>query len=401
MFSFILFGIAAAKVVTDNGCTFDCTVDGLYCINDTKYSKQYFECSNTFQGLRPCAPGTECIAKERVDFGYNPCGYKEETTKSEEKSKETSKVPVTPSVDKSEEKEICKEDGFYCTGDEKHTKEYYICSPTYNGYSKCPAGTKCGAKGHYPYTVNPCILDEELIEKSKEKSEIKSTDKGEIPDCKENGFYCVEDGKHDFQYYVCADSYKGFMKCPTGTKCAGASTKPYTLSPCVLLNDNSIENPQKSTEKSVGTPSVDKNEDIPTCTEEGLYCVLDGKHDNEYYICTDAYKGFSKCPPGTICKGKGKFDIKVDPCVEKTTESSKAKSVEKPVVSEENELKCKEDGLFCVIDGKHNDQYFQCSEFYTGFRPCSKGTWCKGEQEKPYDTDPCVWYDETTWGKKI
>ncbi|ELP88457.1 Cyst wall-specific glycoprotein Jacob family protein [Entamoeba invadens IP1] len=414
---FLVITLTCCKVVTDKDVTFDCKENGLYCIEDGKHDNLYFECSNYFRGLRPCAPGTQCIGNGQKEYGYNPCGVKSNepttpsVTKSEEKSidkkSEESKIPITPPIDKSGENAICKEDGFYCTGDNEHSTQYYICSETYKGYSKCPLGTKCGANGHYPFTINPCILDGYIF-KSTENSEVKSVEKStekssEVDvngiDCKENGYYCVEDGKHDYQFYVCEDTFKGFMKCPVGTKCAGATTKPYTSSPCVLLGEKSVE---KSLEKSVATPSVDKNEDIPSCKEEGLYCVFDGKHDHEYYICTEAYKGFSKCPSGTVCKGNGRFDLKVNPCVEDTTlitETSKEESKEKSEHNSET-LQCKQDGLYCVIDGKHNEMYYQCSDFFNGFRACPKGTWCKGEQDKPYETNPCVWYDDTTWAKK-
>ena len=58
-------------------------------------------------------------------------------------------------------------------------------------------------------------------------------------------------------------------------------------------------------------------------------------------------------------------------------------------------LDCSVSGLFCVDDGQHDYQYYECSGNYQGFRSCAPGTKCAGAQNNPYDYNPCIEYPTT------
>nr|ABC59321.2 Jacob 6 [Entamoeba invadens] len=402
----LLFAITA---VFAEDC-FKCEKDGLYCVKDGKHDEEYYECSKTFKGYRPCAPGTKCTASERVDYGYNPCTTGEEShSKTEEsKSKDKSKEPTTPSVDKSEDN-ICKgKNGYYCVKGEEH--KYLWCTDTYKGYMNCPKGTHCGYDGKAPDNQSPCVLNEESNKKSEEKSTSKSSEKSkehsqsksrepETPSvespseddiCKgKEGFYCLEGNKYIHKYLWCTDTFKGIMDCPKGTKCGYDGKAPDNQSPCVL-DENSI---QKSTEKSKEpeTPSVESPSEDDICKgKNGLYCVDDGKHIHEFLVCTKDYKGYMECPKNTQCGYDGKIPCDESPCIypPHSTEST-SKSIVTPSVDKSEDDICKDkDGYYCVKGEEH--KYLWCTDTYKGYMNCSKGTHCGYDGKVPDNESPCV-----------
>ncbi|ELP90687.1 Cyst wall-specific glycoprotein Jacob family protein [Entamoeba invadens IP1] len=335
---------------------FKCEQEGLYCVNDGKHDTQYYECSEVFQGYKPCVLGKKCTSKERVALGFNPC--------------------TTPSKAKEGQNLCLNMKGYYCVNDGEHTTEFLLCEDTYKGYMKCPKGTHCGFKGQVPENMSPCVLDESSKQKSEEKSTSKSSEKSKEPDtpsvdtpseediCKDkSGYYCLDDVDYVYQYLWCSDSYKGYMKCPKGTYCGYDGKAPDNQSPCVL---------------EVEPKDIIDPKDL--CKNEGFMCINDGKHDSQYLVCSESYKGYMYCSEGTKCSGKSYMNFTENPCV----------GVDRTV-------ECKKDGFFCLIDGKHNDKYFQCSSEFTGFRQCPKDTWCKKEQSEPFEESPCVWLDQTEW----
>ena len=86
------------------------------------------------------------------------------------------------------------------------------------------------------------------------------TDNSTVPiDCSIDGFFCVDDGEHDFQYLECSQFYKGFRPCAAGTKCLGESHNPYTHNPCAAYSPvNTTESSSVPTQSSSepSTPSV-------------------------------------------------------------------------------------------------------------------------------------------------
>ncbi|ELP87093.1 Cyst wall-specific glycoprotein Jacob family protein [Entamoeba invadens IP1] len=396
---FLLFLLYFIEVLST--VTVKCESEGLYCVNDTAHKNDYYVCSETFQGYRPCSPGTSCIYFDQIPIGFNPCGIPPQslkcTEKSCESSQDTSDDRSAAIEDKSTDlKELCTKNGYFCVDEEKNKNKFLICSDVFKGFLTCPSGSVCGFKGEVPYTSSPCVT-KSLTQQSSSSSQVQDTEVSKDPSkddstksqeetinnsiCTSNGNYCVQDGNHTKEYYICSDEYKGYVYCPVGTICGYIGRVPDSDSPCVLESSISVD-----TTKDISTDDI--------CQSDGDYCVLDGLHDYKYYFCSTYYKGYLPCPLGTKCGYKGKVPNEESPCVllDSSIEDS-SQQIENKYLN----FKCRGLGLFCIIDGIHNDQYYQCSEQFNGTRHCPKNTWCKGEQKLPYTESPCVFLEDITW----
>ncbi|KAL7711946.1 Cyst wall-specific glycoprotein Jacob [Entamoeba marina] len=351
----------------------NCTYDGYFCIIDGIHNDQYYECSDTFEGFRDCAPDTYC--KGNGNFSYNPCVFLNETNWCTNYSSSSSSSSISY-----EDILNCTYDGLFCIIDGIHNDQYYECSDVFEGFRDCAPDTYCKGNGSYSY--NPCVSLNETNWYTNDSSSSISYD--DIINCTYDGLFCIIDGIHNDQYYECSETFEGFRDCAPDTYCKGNGS--YSYNPCVILNETNWYTNDSSSSSSISY------EDILNCTYDGLFCIIDGIHNDQYYECSDTFEGFRDCAPDTYCKGNGSYSY--NPCVS-LNETNWYTNDSSSSISYDDIINCTYDGLFCIIDGIHNDQYYECSETFEGFRDCPPETYCKGNGS--YSYNPCVSLNETNW----
>ncbi|EMS13801.1 cyst wall-specific glycoprotein Jacob, putative, partial [Entamoeba histolytica HM-3:IMSS] len=142
-----------------------CKKKGYHCVFDGIKHDKYFECNEFYEGIRTCPRNTKCISNAH-HTNVIPCEFVKEEV-----------MDVLP-VDVINSEFECKADGFYCVIDGLHDRDYYECSPDFNGFRHCALGTHCRGAENNPYNFNPCVVDEVLISSStKSSSEYPSQEK--------------------------------------------------------------------------------------------------------------------------------------------------------------------------------------------------------------------------------
>ncbi|ELP84593.1 Cyst wall-specific glycoprotein Jacob family protein [Entamoeba invadens IP1] len=117
------------------------------------------------------------------------------------------------------------------------------------------------------------------------------------------------------------------------------------------------------------------------CTEPGMFCVNDGYHSNYFYLCTERFNGYLKCPRNTVCGYQGRIPDTENPCVPVSVKKSETKTDSIPCVSE---------GLFCIHDGNHEKQFLMCSSTYSNYLNCPTNYSCGYDYKVPDTENPCV-----------
>ncbi|ELP93068.1 Cyst wall-specific glycoprotein Jacob family protein, partial [Entamoeba invadens IP1] len=93
----------------------------------------------------------------------------------------------------------------------------------------------CGTKGYYSFHEQPCFSIKRTFNSDVKKIDNNNNEYEGI--CQSDGYYCVNDGEHNDQFYMCSDSFKGFLKCPRGTKCGNVLNNPCHTNPCVNIQE--------------------------------------------------------------------------------------------------------------------------------------------------------------------